>query len=206
MEGPGGYQLFGRTLQVWNTYRQTDAFTEGKPWLLRFFDQIRFYPVTAEELADWRREFPTGRRSIRIEPSEFRLSDYRAFLAENAEDIARFEETRKAAFDAEREEWQRLGEFDHAARLEEADAPAETAIVLPEGSDLVEAPYGGSVARLLVAAGDRIEAGDKIAVIEAMKMECPVESPGSGTVEALYMREGQSLQPGAPMLALRRRA
>jgi urea carboxylase len=206
MEGPGGYQLFGRTLQVWNTYRQTDAFTEGKPWLLRFFDQIRFYPVTAEELADWRREFPTGRRAIRIEPSEFRLSDYRAFLAENAEDIARFEETRKAAFDAEREEWQRLGEFDHAAKLEEAEAPAETAIVLPEGSDLVEAPYGGSVARLLVAAGDRIEAGDKIAVIEAMKMECPVESPGSGTVEALYMREGQSLQPGAPMLALRRRA
>ena len=37
-------------------------------------------------------------------------------------------------------------------------------------------------------------------------MECPVESPGSGTVEALYMREGQSLQPGAPMLALRRHA
>ncbi len=206
MEGPGGYQLFGRTLQVWNTYRQTDAFTEGKPWLLRFFDQIRFYPVTPEELADWRREFPTGRRSIRIEPSEFRLSDYRAFLAENAGDIAAFEETRKAAFDAEREEWQRLGEFDHAAELDEADVPAEATIVLPEGSDLVEAPYGGSVARLLVAAGDHIEAGDKIAVIEAMKMECPVESPGSGTVEALYMREGQSLQPGAPMLALRRRA
>jgi urea carboxylase len=206
MEGPGGYQLFGRTLQVWNTYRQTDAFTEGKPWLLRFFDQIRFYPVTPEELADWRREFPTGRRSIRIEPSEFRLSDYRAFLAENAEGIAQFEETRKAAFDAEREEWQRRGEFDHVAKLEEADAPVEAAIVLPEGSDLVEAPYGGSVARLLVAAGDRIEAGDKIAVIEAMKMECPVESPGSGTVEALYMREGQSLQPGAPMLALRRHA
>ena len=47
MEGPGGYQLFGRTIQVWNTYRQTDAFTDGKPWLLRFFDQIRFFPVSA---------------------------------------------------------------------------------------------------------------------------------------------------------------
>ena len=51
MEGPGGYQLFGRTCQVWNTYRQTAAFTGGKPWLLRFFDQVRFYPVTSEELA-----------------------------------------------------------------------------------------------------------------------------------------------------------
>jgi len=206
MEGPGGYQLFGRTIQVWNTYRQTDAFTEGKPWLLRFFDQIRFYAVSAEELADWRREFPAGRRSLRIEPSEFRLADYRAFLAENAEGIGEFQERRQAAFDEERAEWQRRGEFDHAADLGEIDVPEEAAIDLPDGSDLVEAPYGGSVTRLLVAAGDEVEAGDKIAVIEAMKMETSVESPGKGTVSALYMREGQSLQPGAPMLALRRHA
>ncbi|KQM19682.1 urea carboxylase [Novosphingobium sp. Leaf2] len=206
MEGPGGYQLFGRTIQVWNTYRQTDAFTEGKPWLLRFFDQIRFYPVSAEELADWRREFPTGRRSIRIEQSEFRLADYRAFLARNAEGITAFEERRKAAFDEERAEWERRGEFDQVADLGEAEAPADAAVELPAGSDLVEAPYGGSVTKLLVAAGDTVTAGDKIAIIEAMKMETSVESPGSGTVAALYMQEGQSLQPGAPMLALRRHA
>ena len=206
MEGPGGYQLFGRTLQVWNTYRQTDAFTEGKPWLLRFFDQIRFYPVSADELADWRREFPAGRRSIRIEPSEFRLADYRAYLAENAEGIAEFEARRQAAFDEERADWQRRGEFDHAADAAEAEVAAEAAIEVPDGSNLVEAPYGGVVSMLLVSAGDVVEAGDKIAVIEAMKMECPVESPGRGTVEVLYMREGQSLQPGAPMLALRQHA
>ncbi len=206
MEGPGGYQLFGRTIQVWNTYRQTDAFIEGKPWLLRFFDQIRFYPVSAEELADWRREFPTGRRSLRIEESEFRLADYRAFLAENAQSIAQFEETRQAAFDAERDDWQRRGEFDQVAALSESDVPTADAIELPAGSDLVEAPYGGSVSTLLVQPGDVVEAGDKIAIIEAMKMECPVESPGRGTIEALYMREGQALEPGAPMLALRRHA
>jgi hypothetical protein len=60
MEGPGGYQLFGRTIQVWNTHRETDAFEAGKPWLLRFFDQIRFFKVSAEELADWRRISPAG--------------------------------------------------------------------------------------------------------------------------------------------------
>jgi allophanate hydrolase subunit 1 len=48
MEGPGGYQFVGRTVQMWN--RWLDArhgardFELGKPWLLRFFDQIRFYP------------------------------------------------------------------------------------------------------------------------------------------------------------------
>lgn len=206
MEGPGGYQLFGRTIQMWNTHRQTDAFTEGKPWLLRFFDQIRFYPVSADELVEWRRDFPSGRRSIRIEPSEFRLSDYRAFLADNASSIAEFEARRQTAFDEERDEWQRSGEFDRVANLAEVEQPQAEAIDLPDGADLVEAPFGGSVWKLLVKAGDAVEAGDTIAIIEAMKMECMVHSPGSGTVEALYVQERQSLQPGAPMMALRKQA
>ncbi len=206
MEGPGGYQLFGRTIQVWNTHRQTDAFVEGKPWLLRFFDQIRFYPVSAEELVEWRRDFPSGRRSIRIEQSEFRLADYRAFLADNASSIAEFEARRQAAFDEERAEWQRNGEFDRITDLAEADAPGSRTIEIPDGAALVETPFGGSIWKLLVAVGDEVKAGDTIAIIEAMKMECAVQSPGTGTVAALYVQERQSLQPGAPMLALRAQA
>ncbi|RXR29041.1 urea carboxylase [Sphingobium fluviale] len=202
MEGPGGYQLFGRTIQVWNTHRQTDAFIEGKPWLLRFFDQIRFYPVSAEELVEWRRDFPTGRRSIRIEPSEFRLADYRAFLADNAESIAEFEARRQTAFDQERAEWQRSGEFDRLTDTSEADTLQAATIDLPDGANLVEAPFGGSVWKLLVSAGDAVKAGDTIAIIEAMKMECAVQSPGAGTIAAVYVQERQALQPGAPMLAL----
>jgi urea carboxylase len=206
MEGPGGYQLFGRTIQVWNTHRQTDAFTEGKPWLLRFFDQIRFFPVTADELTDWRRDFPHGRRSIRVEETTFRLADYRAFLADNAASIAAFETTRQAAFDAERAAWQASGEFDRVSDLLEGGAGGGdvAAIEVPEGANLIEAPFGGSVWKLLVAPGDVVAEGDVIAVIEAMKMECPFESPASGTVAALYITEHQALQPGAPMLALRK--
>jgi urea carboxylase len=204
MEGPGGYQLFGRTIQVWNTHRQTDAFTEGKPWLLRFFDQIRFYPVSADELTEWRRDFPSGRRSIRIEPSEFRLADYRAFLADNADAIAAFEAQRQAAFDAERAEWQRLGEFDRTDAAEVAVAAEQ--VEVPEGADLVETPFGGSVWKMLVAVGDEVEAGDAIAIIEAMKMECRVDSPGAGTISALYARERQAILPGEPILALTRHA
>ena len=203
MEGPGGYQLFGRTIQVWNTHRQTDAFIEGKPWLLRFFDQIRFYPVSAEELVEWRRDFPTGRQSILIEPSEFRLADYRAFLADNAEAITTFERQRQAAFDEERAEWQRRGEFDRTD-LAETELAETSAIQVPDGADVVEAPFGGSVWKMLVAVGDEVAAGDTIAIIEAMKMECRVDSPNAGRVAALYTQERQPVQPGAPILALTR--
>ena len=205
MEGPGGYQLFGRTIQVWNTYRQTDAFKDGKPWLLRFFDQIRFFEVTPDELAEWRRDFYSGRRSIRIEQSEFSLAQHRAFLAENAASIEAFEAGRKTAFDAERAEWERSGEFDRVSALtDESDsAAALPAIEVPEDAQLVEAPFGGSVWKLLVKEGDSVEAGETIAVIEAMKMESPLESPASGTIEALYIAERQPVEPGAPILALK---
>ncbi|MDJ0977188.1 MAG: urea carboxylase [Erythrobacter sp.] len=208
MEGPGGYQLFGRTIQVWNTYRQTDAFIEGKPWLLRFFDQIRFFPVSADELTEWRRDFHSGRRSIQIEQSTFSLAEHRAFLADNAASIEAYERRRQAAFDAERAAWEASGEFDRVSQLVEVgvDGAEAAAIDIPEGAQLIEAPFGGSVWKLLVGKGDRVEAGQTIAVIEAMKMESPLESPISGTVEALYTAERQPVEPGAAMLALRPQA
>ncbi|WP_304178422.1 urea carboxylase [Phenylobacterium aquaticum] len=204
MEGPGGYQLFGRTIQVWNTYRQTNAFIEGKPWLLRFFDQIRFFPVSHEELTEWRRDFPLGRREIKIEEEVFRLSDYRRMLADDADSITAFQTTRQAAFDAERADWELKGEFARVEALSgDAAAEAESAPILaPEGSELVEAPLGGSVWKMLVRVGDRVEKGAVIAVIEAMKTECDVAAPNAGVVRQVYAQERQPIAPGAPMIAV----
>ncbi|MFO1014632.1 MAG: urea carboxylase [Caulobacteraceae bacterium] len=203
MEGPGGYQLFGRTIQVWNTYRQTTAFTGGKPWLLRFFDQIRFFPVSHEELMEWRRDFPLGRREIRVEEETFRLKDYRQFLADNAASISAFQATRQAAFDGERADWEAKGEFDRVAALSSEDkAEAAPAVVIPEGAEAVESPLGGSVWKMLVKVGDRVEKGDVIAIIEAMKTECEAPSPEAGIVRAVYAEERQAVAAGAPLIAI----
>lgn len=40
MDSPGGYQLVGRTLPIWNTFGRAGPFTARKPWLLEFFDQV----------------------------------------------------------------------------------------------------------------------------------------------------------------------
>ena len=203
MEGPGGYQLFGRTLQVWNSWQQTQAFTENKPWLLRFFDQIRFFPVSHAELTEWRRDFPLGRRDVRIETETFSLAAYRRFLDANAPAIGTFQAQRQAAFEAEREAWVRNREFSRVeALLQEPSAVAAAAAVVPAGSELLEAPLGGNVWKVNVRPGDRVARGTVIAVIEAMKMECDVPAPQAGIVRAVYVQPRQAINPGAAIIAL----
>ena len=111
MEGPGGYQLVGRTVQVWND-RPTEDYAEGKPWLLRCFDRIRFFPVGERELAEIREDFPAGRYRIRIEPGTLRLRNHRAFLDSIRDEAAAFKRRQHAAFEAERRRWQAAGELD----------------------------------------------------------------------------------------------
>ncbi len=105
MEGPGGYQFVGRTLQMWNRYRVTKEFPDGQPWLLRFFDQIRFYPVDSVELEAIRRDFPRGRFRLKMEEETFSLSRYNAFLRKNAASIMSFKRCQQDAFERERESW-----------------------------------------------------------------------------------------------------
>ncbi len=109
MEGPGGYQFVGRTVQVWNTYHVTKDFAAGHPWLLRFFDQVRFYPVSAAELLQLREDFLTGKFQLRVEETTFRLKEYQAFLAQDAEAIAAFRLKQRAAFGEERDRWKAAG-------------------------------------------------------------------------------------------------
>ncbi|MFF4037489.1 urea carboxylase, partial [Streptomyces sp. NPDC001816] len=90
MEGPGGYQFVGRTTQVWSGWQQRGAFEPGSPWLLRFFDRIRWYPVDADELLELRADITSGRFVPRIEEGSFSLAAYQRFLADNAESIDEF--------------------------------------------------------------------------------------------------------------------
>ena len=212
MEGPGGYQFVGRTVQMWNRYRQTEQFRDGKRWLLRFFDQLRFYPVSAEELLRLRAEFPYGKASLRIEPATLRLRDYRHFLATHASSIAAFKAHQQAAFDAERERWRRsdrnydLG-ADQAldpAGAAAARAGAATSIgALPAGCTALSSPVTGSVWQINIQVGARAEAGAPLILIEAMKMEIAVQTEQPGTVVEVCCQRGQSVVAGDTLLLLR---
>jgi urea carboxylase len=113
MEGPGGYQFVGRTTQVWNHRHPGDAgsFEPGTPWLLRYFDRISFYPVSAEELLEMRAEMTAGRGDVPIADGSFSMKNYLSFLAEEADPIATFRQQQAIAFAEERQAWDRAGEF-----------------------------------------------------------------------------------------------
>jgi biotin carboxyl carrier protein len=65
-----------------------------------------------------------------------------------------------------------------------------------EGRQQVLAPMPGKVLRLLVKAGDHVEPGQGLFVIEAMKMQNEIRSPKSGTVERILITDGQRVNAG----------
>ena len=64
------------------------------------------------------------------------------------------------------------------------------------------APMNGSIVRVLVEAGQQVEAGTALVVLEAMKMEHSIRAPHAGTVKALYCSEGEMVSEGTVLVEL----
>lgn len=199
MEGPGGYQFVGRTLQMWNRYREVAAF-DGKPWLLRFFDQIRFYPVSADELLRIRRDFPLRRYDLRIEHSELALADYQTFLDREAEGIDAFRTQQRAAFDAERQRWIESGQ----AHYESEEVAADLGEDAPLGAGLhsIDSHIAGNLWQVQVSEGDLVKAGDVLVILESMKMEIPLLAPRDGVVREVRVQPGSPVRAGQRVVVL----
>lgn len=202
MEGPGGYQFVGRTTQVWSRYRHTAPFEPGSPWLLRFFDRISWYPVSAEELLELRADMAAGRGSVDITEGTFSLAEHDRFLADNADDIAAFRAQQATAFGAERAAWERAGEFDRAERAAtNAIAPTED-LVLGDGDQRVDAPFSSSVWKVDVAIGEQVVTGQPLLALEAMKMETVLRAPSDGVVTQILVSAGHLVDPGTPLVVV----
>ncbi len=195
MEGPGGYQFVGRTLQMWNTHRQTADFRDGKPYLLRFFDEIRFEPVEADELLRLREAFPYGKAHVRIEESSFRYDKYRAWLNGHADSIASFKAGQQAAFDAERERWRAAGQ-DVIPSASAVAAESTEPLAVPAGCSAITSPIAGNVWKLVTALGVTVRTGDPLIIVEAMKTEIAVAASVGGIVRKLLVAPGSTVMPG----------
>jgi len=72
----------------------------------------------------------------------------------------------------------------------------------PTGSRTVTAPMPGLVVRIAVAAGQAVDAGAGLVVVEAMKMENELRAPQAGVVATVHVAVGQAVERGAPLVTL----
>ncbi len=195
MDSPGGYQLVGRTVPIWNKFLKNPVFHHGEPWLLRFFDQVRFYPVSEDELTQFREGFREGRATVRIEDEIFEYAAYQQFLDDNASSIANFKARQAQAFELEVARWQE----------DDATAPAlpeidEAAVTLAKGQSLIEADLSGNIWKIQVSAGQKVAEGETLLIVEAMKMEIHVTAPSAGRVHKVVCTSGRTVNIGDPLL------
>lgn len=191
MEGPGGYQLVGRTIQMWNRWRKTKVFDQ--PYLLRFFDQIRFFPVSSEELAEARAAFPHGAYPLRIENAQFALSEHERFLEEHKASITEFKARQQGAFEAERQRWRDNGLDTY---VNEDISVADDQELIPDGFSSVHAATTGTVWKLEVELGAAVKQDQPLLILESMKTEITISAPVNGFIREWRCQPGRVVKAG----------
>ena len=86
-----------------------------------------------------------------------------------------------------------------AAQVAPVAAPAPAAAVTGAG-EVVSAPMPGTILKVNVTQGQAVKEGDVLCVLEAMKMENEIMAPKDGTVTAVAVQKGASVDTGAPLV------
>ncbi len=93
----------------------------------------------------------------------------------------------------------------------QASTPAAPAAVAPAAApapaaagagEKVNSPLPGVIVEVSVKEGQAVKAGQKVAVLEAMKMENEIPAPKDGTITAIHVQKGDSILEGAPVVSI----
>ena len=152
---------------------------------------------------DFRDGFLEGKREVEIAPATFRLKDYLAFLAANAESIAAFKARQQAAFDAERARWQESGQ-DGAGELpmEPGRRSKSMARAAASARRRWRARCRAASGRCSSSRAAQVSAGETLIIVESMKMEIAVSAPSSGIVHEVRCAEGRPVQLGQALVIM----
>ena len=199
MEGPGGYQLFGRTIQVWNSYLQSPEFRDGNPGCCASSIRSASFRSLPRNSSTGGVTFPSGgvRSGSRRKCSG--CATISAFSRRTAT-IELFQALRQAAFDA------RTRGVGPPRRSRARRCVADSGRRLESIRRAGQAP-SWSKRRSEATSGDSCRPGDHREGFghcgyRGMKTECNVPSPATGIVRAVYIRERQQITPGTPIIAL----
>jgi biotin carboxyl carrier protein len=94
--------------------------------------------------------------------------------------------------------WAQIAGRTHRMRLQRATHHADASAI--SGAGTLTAPMSGAVIDIRVSPGDHVVSGQVLMVVEAMKMEHPVVSPGDGVVTAVHVTVGNVVKGDMPLL------
>jgi acetyl/propionyl-CoA carboxylase alpha subunit/acetyl-CoA carboxylase carboxyltransferase component len=137
--------------------------------------------------------------TLRVGPAEYRLEVDGRRIDAAVERLGRFQ--RRLTCLGRR--WRVLTVADGHGQLVEVEGVPHR-VALDDGG-LVRAPAPAVVVSLTVAQGDQVRAGDRLAVVEAMKMETAIAAPFAGQVTRLLVTANTQVDAGAPLLQLEAR-
>jgi urea carboxylase len=209
MSSPGGYQLMGRTLPIWNSFGAVKPFTPAKPWLLEIFDQIQFFEVSEDELMDLRTKFTAGVYELDVHEETFDFGAHATYCAGLTDQVTAWKAKQAtaakvmAAKDAEiltRLEAQGYkpggggGGGTEAAEVEDE--------FQGDAYKTVHAPFAASVWEVSASIGDAVSKGQHLCVLEAMKVETPLVAEVAGKVVAVLAAKGRMVNRGSPLVVI----
>ncbi|KAL9097724.1 MAG: hypothetical protein Q9165_000050 [Trypethelium subeluteriae] len=209
VDSPGGYQMTGRTIPIFDLYGAKPGFAKNRPWLFRDFDLLTYYEVDEEEMRDLLRQWETGRWLWSWEEVEFDMEEHNRLLVETKEEVKVIRERQAAAQEemnqAEEESLRKWREEKDKNKVD--DATVEKLLDDPSIST-VEAPVDANVWKVEVEEGKVVKPGQGIVVLEAMKLEIAVKVPDDTTtgttVEKLLVMPGDTVKAGGKLALLKR--
>ncbi|KAF9767576.1 hypothetical protein IL306_015237 [Fusarium sp. DS 682] len=207
---PGGYQLMGRTLGGWDSTGNRPGFSPAKPWLFNHLDLVSFYEVAEEEYDKMEQDFEAGQYTFDITETTIDMDQY----------IAKFDAASK---DPEYQAWRerQATAADELAALEQRLFDEWTISKQSGGGNadddgdidsdeiaVIESPVNANVWKVLAKPGDILEAGQTVAVLEAMKMEINLvvgEDQVGAEVVKITQPPGSVVSPGTVVVKARRK-
>lgn len=196
MESPGGYQLVGRTIPIWDKLalgEHSAKFNKGQPWLLTPFDQVEFYPVSEAELDEYAEAANHGTFQVQMEDSVFDHEKYLSWITENSESIAEFQ---KSLGGDKKQEFNRLMELSEQELAKSGGPKVVEEEKFSENAEMVYSEYSGRFWKPLVKVGDAVKEGQGLIVVEAMKTEMTVSATRDGKVIKIVHENGDMVEAG----------
>lgn len=204
LEAPGGYMLFARTMECWDTFGNGPSFSPSRPWLFEPFDIVHYHEVSVSEYDQLMLDYRRGKYKFDIREGMFDLHSVHERFEKSRTDpkVMAFREGQRKGVEHNLALEKKLyGEWvaeQEAEKAREAERVKE--MMESEPSITIESPIDANVWKVLVEPGDVLKEGQVVAILEAMKMEinilCTDEAVGA-KVEAIASKPGTVVSPGA---------